>query len=119
MAELSQNLDAQHRQAEENARLNGFLRMAEPLCRFAKRMQFEGEAAEGFKALFAELGESANRLGITNVTDDPHIEELRQTIQRQIIGPYTAEQIIANKDSREAAQAKAQQILEQMKGYLV
>ena len=119
MAELSQNLGEQHRKSEENARLNGFMRMAEPLCKFAKRMQFEGEAAEGFKTLFTELGDTANRLGITNVTDDPHIEELRQTIQQQIIGPYTAEQIINNKDSREAAQAKAQAILEQMKGYLV
>jgi hypothetical protein len=115
--EIQRATEIRLKRAEQESRLDLIQKLATPLCKLASRVQFQGEAREGVAKIWEEMRGLVERIPRMNVGDDPRIEELRVLLKEDILGKFTADEVVEDTDARDKAKDAVRAILEKMKGY--
>jgi len=115
MAEIQKNLQKQVKAAEQNATVELFQRICQPLANMIERLS---DPSATFKdSLVSNLEEITDLIPKLNLTDNPKLAELHTTIKNQL-GHYTPDTLRHSPADRTAAATKAQAIFSQAQSWM-
>jgi hypothetical protein len=115
MEEIQRNLRTQIKSAEQNAAIELFQRICNPLANMIERLS---DPDATFKdSLVSNLEEITDLIPRLNLTDNPKLAELHTTIKAQL-GHYTPDALRHSKADRSAAATKAQAIFSQAQAWM-
>lgn len=112
---LQRDLQTQIKNAENNAVTDLFQRIAEPLARMAERLS--DPEAKFRNTLVTNLTEIADLIPSLNVTNNPRLNDIHQTIRSQL-AYYTPDALRNSPADRNAAASKAAAILTQAQAWM-
>lgn len=111
MASLRRHFEERESRATETAVIDMIAKLSEPLCRFATRVQFNGAAADGVRALWDDLRSICDRIPRINITDDQRVLALRDALRTEILDKFQVDAVIGDEEIRDDAQAKTRDLL--------
>lgn len=115
MAAIQADLKKQVKAAEQNAVIDLFQRIAEPLARMAERLADPN--AKFRNTLVSNIEEIAALIPVLNITGDPRLTQIHDSIRNQL-SHYTADALRNSPSDRRAAAAKAQSIFNQAAAWM-
>lgn len=115
LSNIQKDLSQQIKAAEQNAVVDLFQRIAEPLARMAERLS--DPEAKFKNTLVTNIEEITNLIPSLNVTGNPRLNDLHNTIKSQLTH-YTPDALRNSPADRSAAASKAQSILSQAQAWM-